>query len=73
MEIFTTTQFVNGTPYKAQMIEDMGECTEIVKRYGHTVIHEATFPSSNLGQANRNEYVRVMLASIGEADQRRHT
>ena len=45
-------------------------CHEHVTRYGDMggkTIHEAEFPLSNLGSGSRDEYCRVMTASVADA------
>ena len=51
------------TDYIAKLREHDGECTEVVFFNGEQ-IHRATFPASNLGLANRGEYLRSMVASV---------
>jgi hypothetical protein len=51
------------TSYIAKLRDDGTECTEVVFFNGET-IHKATFPASNLGSANRGEYLCCMVASV---------
>jgi len=60
----------NGVHFRATVCVGTEECMEKVamrepgKRARY--IHEATFPPSNLGTASKNEYARVMCASIAD-------
>lgn len=60
----------NGIRFRADMYEDGPVCIEQVHAFdvetgeGLGQPHGAMFDTSNLGSANRDEYVRVMLASV---------
>lgn len=59
--------------FSATLVEEAGECVEVVMIHTDDdirFVHEAAFPSSNLGAANRDEYVRVMLSSIVAREKR---
>ena len=51
--------------YIVKFSEYAGECREVVFRNGER-IHFAEFPASNLGKANRGEYLAVMGESIAD-------
>ena len=73
MRMYHATTARKGVRYAAVLHtwED-GNAAEYVTRFddmGGRLIHEAEFPMSNLGSASRNEYTRVMLASVADADQ----
>lgn len=59
----------NGITFRADMAETRSTCTEQVHAFdtrtgtGLGLIHGASFASSCLGSANRDEYVRTMLFS----------
>jgi hypothetical protein len=57
------------TNYIAKLREDGNECTEIVFFKGEQ-IHKATFPTRNLGTANRGEYLECMVASVAREHKR---
>lgn len=58
----------NGMIFRATLFAGTEECMERVtilkggKRLER--IHESVFPTSNLGSASRDEYARVMCASV---------
>ena len=73
MKMYHVTTTRNGVRYAAFLHTwDDGNAVEYVTRFddmGGRVIHDAEFPVRNLGTASRDEYTRVMLASIADADQ----
>lgn len=64
-----------GYRFVATMWESGGTCYEEVWRHAHGERmreHQASFDSGNLGNASREEYVRVMCASVADAWIRKH-
>lgn len=53
----------NGHSYIVKLSEQDGMCREVVFENG-VMIHFAEFPSANLGDAKRGQYLRVMGDSI---------
>ena len=54
-----------GKEYVGEMTEYADVCEELVYEDGN-FLYRQEFPRSNLGAASRDEYVRVMTASIAE-------
>lgn len=75
MKLHQATLTHKGITYSADLMvgEDTApgrrdaECMEVVYEHramGRHIVHEKSFPLSNLGTASRDEYTRVMLASV---------
>jgi hypothetical protein len=65
VNIYETRVEANGKSYIAKLMEmtDENQCREIVFANGEQ-IHYAEFPASNLGDAKRSGYLKVMAESI---------
>lgn len=64
-----------GYRFVATLYVTGGECSEFVRLYAHggsEQIHWAEFPLRNLGDADRDEYTRVMCASIADEWMRKY-
>lgn len=61
----------NGVRFVADMSESNGQCVEQVNAFNHNgglgLAHGAMFAASCLGSADRDEYVRTMLASAADS------
>lgn len=71
MKQFYANTSRGGVPYTATVSVFDGVVTEFVTRHGPmggVLVHEADFPESCLGTASRDEYTRVMLASVADKD-----
>lgn len=71
MPLYTHKLERNGITFRADLSEESGGCVEQVFAFdasgnGLGQLHGAMFPSSNLGSASREEYTRVMLASVAD-------
>ncbi len=78
MKTYRASLTHKGATYTAALViePETGLCLESVVKHcdmGGREIHSASFPESNLGTASRDEYARVMLASIAEAHARLKT
>ena len=72
MTAYTHEVTINGTTYAGSVTEDRDTrmVSETVTASGHGAVHSAEFHARYLGLASRDEYARVMTASIAEGHQR---
>ena len=72
MTTYTHEVTINGITYAGIVTEDRdaGMASETVTASGYGIVHSAEFHARYLGLASRDEYVRVMTASIAKSHQR---
>jgi hypothetical protein len=72
MTTYTHEVTINGVTYVGSVTEDRDArmVAETVTTSEHGVVHAADFHARYLGLASRDEYARVMTASIAEGHQR---